>query len=238
MDISLRRVIAFCIDMVIVSFVTSLVVTYIPINPYSDEYNDTYDEYTELVNDIGDDEEKVQENENRIIELNYDLYKYRAVDNLVSVAFIVLYFGVFQMIAKGTTIGKKIMKLQVVSNKDKKLNFGNYLLRTMFLTNIIITLVCIVLVYITKDKVFYYLSSGLGLAQYVLYLTNILMITIRKDNRGLHDIIGGTKVISLVEENNEVDNKKEVIETKEEVTEKKESIKEKVEKKESKSKKK
>lgn len=188
MDISIKRIVAFAIDIVIVSLVLVILTSVFSIDPYYDKYQSTYDEYSELVkkeSDVSKDES---------INLNYDLYKYRTVNNGLSIVILVLYFGVLQMLMKGQTLGKKMMNIKVVSNKDKNLHFGNYLVRCVILNNIIFLLSTIILVYVTSGKPFYYAVYIISLMESLLYMINIFFIVFKSDNRGIHDMIAGTKV--------------------------------------------
>ena len=188
MDISIKRIVAFAIDIVIVSLVLVILTSVFSIDPYYDKYQSTYDEYSELVkkeSDVSKDE---------LINLNYDLYKYRTVNNGLSIVILVLYFGVLQMLMKGQTLGKKMMNIKVVSNKDKNLHFGNYLVRCVILNNIIFLLSTIILVYVTSGKPFYYAVYIISLMESLLYMINFFFIVFKSDNRGIHDMIAGTKV--------------------------------------------
>ena len=116
------------------------------------------------------------------------------------------------------------MKIRVVSNKDKKLNFGSYLIRIVVLNNIWLSLLNVGAVYVVSGVKFYYVTYVIGMISSLMYMLNLIMIMFRNDNRGLHDMIAGTKVVDMKEENI-------VIDTVSEVKEKKESIKEKSERK-------
>lgn len=220
MDTSLKRIIAFVIDIVIVSLVVSLL-NYLPIDPYKDKYQEKYKEYTELIQK--NTEEGSQEFKDEIIEVNYEVYKYRTYSSIISAGALILYFGVLQLVLDGQTLGKKIMKIKVVSNKDKKLNFWSYLIRIVVLNNIWLSLLNIGAVYVVSGVKFYYVTYVIGMISSLVYMLNLIMIMFRNDNRGLHDMIAGTKVIDMKEEN-------VVIDTVSEVKEKKESIKEKIKK--------
>lgn len=98
------------------------------------------------------------------------------------------------MLMKGQTLGKKMMNIKVVSNKDKNLHFGNYLVRCVILNNIIFLLSTIILVYVTSGKPFYYAVYIISLMESLLYMINIFFIVFKSDNRGIHDMIAGTKV--------------------------------------------
>lgn len=194
MDTCLKRIVAFAIDILLVTTFVSLITQINIFNPYSDEYKETYDKYSKLMeSDMNDDKVK-----DEMITLNYDLYRYSIVNNVISLVCILLYFGVLQMILKGQTIGKKIMNLRLVSNKDdKKLHIGNYLIRVVVLNNIIFTVTNIIAVYTLSAKAFYNFTYGLSFVQSTIWMIMVLMVVLRQDGRGLHDFLAGTKVIDL-----------------------------------------
>lgn len=217
MDTSLKRIIAFVIDIVIVSLVVSLI-NLLPLDPYKDKYKDAYEKYNEVVQKSTEDEKNDYKNE--IIELNYEVYKYRTYSSMFSATALILYFGVLPLVMNGQTLGKKIMKLRVVSNNEKKLNFWKYLIRIVILNNIWLSLINVGAVYVVSGVKFYYVTYVISMLSSLIYMLNLIMVMFRKDNRGLHDMVAGTKVILV---SNDV-----VVESVEEV--KKDSIKEKAEK--------
>lgn len=217
MDKSLKRVLAFILDMLIVTVVVSAITTWTNIDFYKEKYEETYSEYMELVDELEGNEDAVSIFEDRIIELNYDVYKYQVINSAISIAVIILYFVVLQQYLNGQTIGKKILNLQVVSNDDgKKVSAFNYFIRVLILNNVIFTLLSMIAVYIIKGKEFYYFIYILSLLQSVVYMANVLMVIFRRDGRGIHDMLAGTKVIDLkavdVEEDSIPVKKEEIIE--------------------------
>lgn len=217
MDTSLKRIIAFVIDIVIVSLVVSLI-NLLPLDPYKDKYKDAYEKYNEVVQKSTEDEKNDYKDE--IIELNYEVYKYRTYSSMFSATALILYFGVLPLVMNGQTLSKKIMKLRVVSNNEKKLNFWKYLIRIVILNNIWLSLINIGAVYVVSGVKFYYVTYVISMLSSLIYMLNLIMVMFRKDNRGLHDMVAGTKVIEV---SNDV-----VVESVEEV--KKNGIKEKVDK--------
>ncbi len=217
MDTSLKRIIAFVIDIVIVSLVVSLI-NLLPLDPYKDKYKDAYEKYNEVVQKSTEDEKNDYKDE--IIELNYEVYKYRTYSSMFSATALILYFGVLPLVMNGQTLGKKIMKLRVISNNEKKLNFWKYLIRIVILNNIWLSLINIGAVYVVSGVKFYYVTYVISMLSSLIYMLNLIMVMFRKDNRGLHDMVAGTKVIEV---SNDV-----VVESVEEV--KKDGIKEKVDK--------
>ena len=234
MDIVLKRVMAYLIDVLIFSIVLTPIINWSVINPYVDEYTENYSEYTELVEqaNAGEIDTETDEYKDKIVDLNYNINKYKVISSSISVVGFLLYFAVLQWALKGQTIGKKIMKIRVVANnEDKKLNVGNYILRSLILNNIIFSIILIIGVYIFKALGYYTLSMVVSYLQLLVMSLIMLMVVLRKDYRGLHDFVAGTKVIDLavsvqdeasLEKEEEVE-EKQVIEVKEKV--KKEEVK-------------
>ena len=227
MDIVLKRVMAYIIDVLIFSIVLTPIINWSVINPYIDEYTENYSEYTEFIEqaNAGEIDTETDEYKDKIVDLNYNINKYKVISSSISVVGFILYFAVLQWALKGQTIGKKIMKIRVVANKeDKKLNVGNYILRSLILNNIIFSIILIIGVYIFKAPGYYTLSMVVSYLQLLVMSLIMLMVVLRKDFRGLHDFVAGTKVIDLVVsvqdeaslEKEEVE-EKQVIEVKEKV---------------------
>lgn len=234
MDIVLKRVMAYIIDVLIFSIVLTPIINWSVINPYIDEYTENYSEYTELVEqaNAGEIDTETDEYKDKIVDLNYNINKYKVISSSISVVGFLLYFAVLQWALKGQTIGKKIMKIRVVANnEDKKLNVGNYILRSLILNNIIFSIILIIGVYIFKALGYYTLSMVVSYLQLLVMSLIMLMVVLRKDYRGLHDFVAGTKVIDLaVLVQDEASLEKEKVEEKQ-VIEVKEYVKDEDEKK-------
>ena len=234
MDIVLKRVMAYIIDVLIFSIVLTPIINWSVINPYVDEYTENYSEYTELVEqaNAGEIDTETDEYKDKIVDLNYNINKYKVISSSISVVGFLLYFAVLQWALKGQTIGKKIMKIRVVANnEDKKLNVGNYILRSLILNNIIFSIILIIGVYIFKAPGYYTLSMVISYLQLLVMSLIMLMVVLRKDYRGLHDFVAGTKVIDLaVPVQDETSLEKEKVEEKQ-VIEVKEYVKDEDEKK-------
>ena len=115
---------------------------------------------------------------------------------IIRIGVLILYFGVLAYLLKGQTLGKKILKLQVVPNKGSTLNPGLFILRSVIITNLVFeTISLILLIYCSKNTYFEYNSLIANLGD-LLYIIIIGCIILRDDERGLHDLICNTKVIS------------------------------------------
>ena len=208
MDTSLKRIIAYIIDIIVVTIFATLIGKIKTLNPSMDAYNKTYDEYVKLTEKYEKKKIEQKDYEKQMIDLNYRLSKENVYTGIITVSSLVVYFGIVQWILKGQTVGKKILKLKVVSNKDKKLNIGHYLLRTTILNNVIFRVAIMVGPYFMGKQTYYTYSSALSLCESVIESVILLMVVMRKDNRGLHDLVAGTKVICLANDELPEENKK------------------------------
>ena len=189
MDISLKRVMAFVIDIFVIAIIFE-VVNLLPIDPYKEEYKESYSKYTELIKSDNSSEVK-----DEIISLNYEMYKYKAYSQGISFVILILYFGVLEYFLKGQTLGKRIMKLRVVSCNESSVTISKYILRIIVLNNIWLSCLNVGAVYVFTGIKFYYVTYVINLLSSLIYLINLVLIMFRKDNRGLHDFVVSTKVV-------------------------------------------
>ena len=153
-------------------------------------------------NKLSDDVNEVFEDKYKSI--YYKLSKYSVIGNIVQVIAIFAYFVGINLLTKGQTVGKKIMKLKIVSNKDSssKVSALSYFIRTLVLYNPIYYLALTVGVYVFSSNDFYNWALIWSNIKNYLDIIIIIMIVIRLDGRGLHDLLAGTRVIVLDEVNN------------------------------------
>lgn len=198
MDTSLKRIIAYVIDIAIVTILVTFISQIKVINPYLEDYNKTYEEYNELLEDMENEEISKEDYQEKLVELNYELGKYNVSNGIITIVSLILYFGVLQMMMHGQTVGKRIMKLKLTyKNDNKELNFGNYLIRTIILNNIIFRILIIAGVFFLNKNAFYKYTSTISFCESIIESVILIMVVLKKDNRGLHDLLAGTRVISL-----------------------------------------
>lgn len=177
----------------------------------NDEYNElvSFEAYKEYFKDITLDEEVSDEIYTDIVnslykdaldttkKYSYYMARESFISPIIMMVIMILYFGVFQYFFNGQTVGKKIIGLQVISNSDKKINLISFIIRAIILENIIFNVANIVCLFVLDYEKYFTISDMISTAISLVQLSIILMITYRKDNRGLHDIIANTKVILL-----------------------------------------
>lgn len=217
MKIVFKRLIAYIIDIVIVSIISTLITSNSYINKDYNKYVNTYDEYQEYSDQYKEnvkeldkslDDEKISEKEyeeklnklnnsfdEKSIDYNYKLIKLSIIPTIISILVILLYFVVIQFYMGGKTLGKKIVKLKVVSNNKKNLTIFNYFLRSLILNGVFLNILSAIAVLVLSKNHYLIYNEIIYVINYILEMCIVFMMTFDKNNRGLHDYVANTKVI-------------------------------------------
>lgn len=210
MKIVVKRVIAYVIDLIIVTLISTILTTNTYLNKDYGRYIETYDKYEKYYESYEkeieklNDKEKISDKEykkelekinKKNIDYNYEIIKLSIMPTIISILVILLYFVVIQFYMGGKTLGKKIMKLRVVSNKEKKLNILNFLLRSLVLNSVFVNIMSVIFVIVLSKKSYLIFNEIIYVVSYILEMTIIFMIIFDRNNRGLHDYVANTKVI-------------------------------------------
>lgn len=197
MKLVFKRVGAYIIDILIVSIVSALLSNIGSINYQLDKYVKTYEKIVSVNEKYENKEITEDEYTDKIESLTYTLDKNSTITSIISIACLIGYFGIFQFSQNGRTVGKRVFKLQVKKYNEGNLNIGNYLLRVLILNNVLFNIVRLIFIY-TMSKSLYMKSYGyLSNVQLIFQLLIIVSMFMSKENRGIHDLIAGTKVIDL-----------------------------------------
>ena len=192
-----KRILAYLIDVVIVLLTSSMLSSISYLNPQLETYNKYYDEYSEKTKDYLDKKTTDDEYLQITNDYSYKLERNSVYSSVISVVTILLYFGVFQKYNNGQTLGKKLLNIRVKGN----LNVFKYLLRTAIIYNVFINVAKIILIVALDQNQYLNANKYLYILALVVEVTTIVMIMLRKDHKGLHDLIVGSEV---VEENKKV----------------------------------
>lgn len=125
----------------------------------------------------------------------YRLARKQGMYSLMLIFFNILYFVVYQFYNKGQTIGKKLMKIKVVSYDSKELSMDNYIFRTSIVNSIIIDMIIFAFVIFASEQVWFVGVGLIGAIEYIFLFICSFMIIFGKEGRGLHDLISNTKVV-------------------------------------------
>ena len=145
-----NRLAAFLIDFIIISLIGGLItqgLTTKKIEKLNNELQDVITEYTQGEMTMED----YLENTN---EISYELEKASLPMNTVYVVLYIGYFIIFQFLNKGQTIGKKLMKIKVITDNKKEPSLMQIIIRTIFVDQIILNLLAIILLMLVSKELF------------------------------------------------------------------------------------
>lgn len=187
----IQRLFAFIFDMLLVSLIASFVVT-----PFfnSDKIHELEKREQELIMNIQSNDFNKS---SFILEYSDFYYQYSrsmGIVSIVSILFKVLYFIVYQIYNNGQTVGKKIMRIKIVSDSGELL-MNQILLRSMINNFIFVDLAIFIFMLFSPKKFYMSLISVVYFAHYLLLLISVFMLIYRKDGRTIADKIVHTKVI-------------------------------------------
>lgn len=192
----LQRLLAYVFDMTIVVLVSTLISYPFISTKAVDKLNK---QSSEILEKYQNQEISAKTYFNQSMDNSYQLSKETGLTNIVTIVVYVLYFIVYQMYMNGQTIGKRIMKIRIVKNKDGTLSMNDMLVRGL-INNYILANILIAIFVLIDRNTYVYGSSIVQIIQYAILIASIFMIIIRKDGRSVADLICGTKVVSLKEE--------------------------------------
>ena len=187
----LQRFFAFIIDMLIVSFIVSLVTT-----PFVD---------TKKISKLEEKSiEVVQKFQNREVDtkiyleeyanIYYKLARNSGIVSLITILFNVLYFVVYQIYAKGQTLGKKLLKIKIVSN-DGELFMNQMIFRAFIANFILFDIINFGIMLFSPKSIYLYLTVFVEIIQLVITFISIIMIMKREDGFAVHDRLAHTMVV-------------------------------------------
>lgn len=177
-------------------------------------------EYKKLESEVEKDYQKKYE------DLAYKIAKNSSISSAIYIIVTILYFGIFNLITDGQTLGKKLFKLKIVSSvsDDSKPNIVSYLIRSVLLYNTIYYLVSLIGIYTLNKENYYLITNIVYQIQYYIQIIIICMVMLRTDGRGLHDILAKTKVISINDIKDGTSEKKKTTEQKKAKSRKKKTV--------------
>lgn len=186
------RLVAYIIDVTLVSIVCSGILFLFSKN---ENYSKYLKEYQEVQTNFIDNKIEAAEYIHKVADITYDIDYSNVLSMIVEVVLLILYFIVFQFYNKGQTFGKKLMKLRVVNNNGNELTLNQVTCRALIIDSILINLFMIAALLFSGRNYYYYASLSLQILSGIIIFVTLMMIFFRKDGRGLHDVVTGTKVI-------------------------------------------
>ena len=187
-----QRVLAFLIDLVLLSMITSLITMFIPVN---DTATKLYEEQNRVLEGYVEGTVSMEEYVNQMIDISYDISRQTVIISIVAIVISLLYYVVYPCYNNGQTFGKKLMKIKLVKTNDKELSMNDLLIRSMINNSILVNIITIALVLFLSKDLYLSMSSLLSSIQYLVLIISLIMIAFTKNAQGLHDKIAKTEVV-------------------------------------------
>lgn len=190
---------------------------------FSDEeladINNIYPDYSEVFADIeinteienADKEEITNAMSERHVEVYnsyaYRIQKYSVFGSIATLILTLLYFGVLQYILKGQTLFKRLFRLRVVDKdkNNKRVSLWRFIVRSIIINELVFILIDIITVLTLKKSAYIGVNAWLYQIRYIYEMLMIIVLIIRDDQRGLHDLAVNTRVILLDKNGKEVE---------------------------------
>ncbi|MDD6878805.1 MAG: RDD family protein [bacterium] len=185
-----KRFIAYLIDILIVVILSTLITSFVPLN---NNVKQTQEELLETLSNYYNEDFNDNNYLEKINNLNYNISKNTVILSLVDIVIYILYFMVYPVYNNGQTIGKKLVKIKIKSINGE-LTFNNLIIRSIVLYGIWLNLIGAILVMILNKSKYLMTINFLSNINSVIIIVILFMVAIRKDGRGLHDILSNTIV--------------------------------------------
>jgi uncharacterized RDD family membrane protein YckC len=190
-----RRLGAYLIDVIIIMIVVSLFSRFLPNSDKIDALNNANSnlltDYSEILQE--GDVDKINDFSALITDYNYELTKLSLYTNLSTIVLYILYFVGFQGYNNGQTVGKRLLKIEIVDDEDNNPNFKQLLIRGIILYPMVLSLLDTMLIHVLSKSSYISCSNVIAYIQYALYF--VCFITVVFTGRGIHDKLAGTRVI-------------------------------------------
>ena len=191
----IQRLGALVIDLLMLLCISSIITT---VTVDMDNYQKLSKELTSVENQYKKGKLEPMTYINKAMDINYDISRETGLSTIIMVAVYILYFIVFQFKKNGQTLGKKLMKIRVVSNDDKDLTINQMAVRSLIINCILADLLVLTVSILGTKNVYMVGILTVEFIQYILLFVIAIMVLSRKDKRGLHDVVTNTKVIKEV----------------------------------------
>lgn len=186
-----KRFLAYLIDVIIIAVISSFIVSFIPIQKVDTKATN------KIIKEYKDKKITAKEYTEKISKYTYKVEKAKMPSYIVSFTLTFIYFCLLQYKLKGQTLGKRFMKIKIVTEKDKDVGVNSLIIRSLIINELAFNMLNMVSIYIFSNTTFVYINSLLIIFNAILLLICAYMVALKKEKRGIHDYLGKTKVVDI-----------------------------------------
>lgn len=189
----IQRFVAFLLDILIVSTISSIIAFPFIDNKEADKLSD---ETIEIIEKYSSAEISLKTYTTEMMTLSYRMARNNGLVTIITLIVEVLYFIVYQIYNNGQTLAKKLLKIQVVS-KDGKLTMNQMIFRSLIINSILLEIISFGFMLFANKSLYFFGVAIFESIQYIVLLVSAFMVMFSKSGQGLHDRIAHTEVVKL-----------------------------------------
>ena len=189
-----QRLCAFLIDVLLVSFGASFLAM-----PFVDA--DSIEKLNVEMNSVTESYLNAEIDEKTYLtessSITYQLAKKNGLLTFITIFIEILYFVVYQLYNSGQTLGKKLLKIKVVSLDEEDLNVNQMIFRTLIINSILYGFINFAFTIFASQNTYFYGMLVVEVIQYIFVFISCVMIMFGKSGKGLHDLMSQTRVVRI-----------------------------------------
>lgn len=189
----IQRLAAYIIDILLISLIASIFSM-----PFidSDAINKLNESSIEIMEKYSQGEIDEATYLSETVNISYQMARKTGIQSLILVFLEILYFVVYQFYRGGQTIGKKLLKIKVVS-LNEELSINQIIFRSLIINSILLDMILIGFITFASQNIYYFGTVCFDVIQYGVILISVFMIMFSKSGMGLHDKIARTCVVKV-----------------------------------------
>ena len=192
----IQRFLAYVIDMILIILIVNIIGSAFnqkQLKELDKELNDKLNTVESVEQFYDDSSEELL---NELADIQYRIDKASAPITAVNIIISIGYFIIFQYMNNGQTLGKKLFKIKVQSEKKEKLSLMQITVRILLINVIAFNFINVLAVVFLSKDLYLAVNSIVTFGQWIIFIASVLLILYNKDKNGVHDMLAKTKVIN------------------------------------------
>lgn len=186
-----QRLMAFLIDVLIVSLLTSFLS-----NPFVDnkKIEKLSEDVVNLVEKYGEKEIDTKKYVADYINISYDLAKENGKIVIIQILLGIGFYIIVPLYSNGQSVGKKLLKIRVVS-ENGELTSNQLVFRSFIANALLVDILSLMFLIFASRSMYFYLLAIFKLIQYIITFISIVLVIYSKKGLAIHDKLVHTRVV-------------------------------------------